>query len=80
MKYFTEDIEFTHSTDYFSEDGFLLNGVCYDKVILTKKIAAIYTDILKDNLLPFKCSNPFKKQGSRSSHFYSRLSSLSSIH
>ena len=37
MKYFTEDIEFTHSTDYFSEDGFLLNGVCYDKVILTKK-------------------------------------------
>ena len=37
MKYFTEDIEFTRSRDYFSEDGFLLNGVCYDKVILTKK-------------------------------------------
>ena len=32
MKYFTEDIEFTHSADYFSEEGFLLDGVCYDNV------------------------------------------------
>ena len=32
MKYFTEDIEFTHSPDYFSEEGFLLDGVCYNNV------------------------------------------------
>ena len=32
MKYFTEDIEFTHSKDYFSEEGFLLDGVCYNNV------------------------------------------------
>ena len=32
MKYFTEDIEFTHSADYFSEEGFLLDGVCYNNV------------------------------------------------
>ena len=32
MKYFTEDIEFTDSRDYFSRDGFLQDGVCYDNV------------------------------------------------
>ena len=32
MKYFTEDIEFTRSVDYFSEEGFLLDGVCYNNV------------------------------------------------
>ena len=48
MKYFTEDIEFTHSTDYFSEEGFLLNGVCYDNVNAGLVSSLVnYTEVIK---------------------------------
>ena len=48
MKYFTEDIEFTHSADYFSEEGFLLDGVCYDNVNAELVSSLVnYTEIIK---------------------------------
>ena len=48
MKYFTEDIEFTHSKDYFSREGFLLNGVCYDNVNAGLVSSLVnYTEIIK---------------------------------
>ena len=48
MKYFTEDIEFTHSKDYFSREGFLLDGVCYDNVNAGLVSSLVnYTEIIK---------------------------------
>jgi hypothetical protein len=48
MKYFTEDIEFTHSKDYFSKEGFLLDGVCYDNVNAGLVSSLVnYTEIVK---------------------------------
>ena len=51
MKYFTEDIEFTHSKDYFSREGFLLDGVCYDNVNAGLVSSLVnYTEIIKSNI------------------------------
>ena len=48
MKYFTEDIEFTHSKDYFSREGFLLDGVCYNNVNAELVSSLVnYTEIIK---------------------------------
>jgi hypothetical protein len=48
MKYFNEDIEFTQSRDYFSEEGFLLDGVCYDNVNAGLVSSFVnYTEVIK---------------------------------